>query len=121
MIRILDLFEGAKAEWTVDDLRGQLGYSRTTLYRYLRVLTDAGFLTTLPGIGRSEHRARHDSRTDDGNVMGALLRQVAKPPRSRKLFCAANYFIYKLADRRAAAWREYVLCTFLHTGACSSG
>ncbi len=51
MMGILDLFEGGSAEWTVDRLRGELGYSRATLYRYLRVLTDAGFLTTLPGIG----------------------------------------------------------------------
>ena len=51
MMGILDLFEGGSAEWTVDRLRGELGYSRATLYRYLRALTDAGFLTTLPGIG----------------------------------------------------------------------
>lgn len=51
MLAILDLFEGGPAAWTVEDLRTRLGYSRATLYRYLRMLTDAGFLTTLPGIG----------------------------------------------------------------------
>jgi DNA-binding IclR family transcriptional regulator len=51
MLGILDLFEGASPEWSVDQLHRALGYTRSTLYRYLKVLTDAGFLTVLPDIG----------------------------------------------------------------------
>lgn len=48
---ILDLFEGSTLEWTVDELHQRMGYSRSTLYRYLKVLTEAGFLSALPDIG----------------------------------------------------------------------
>jgi len=51
MIGILDLFEGATMEWTIEDLHARLGLTRSTLYRYLKVLTDAGLLTSLPDIG----------------------------------------------------------------------
>jgi DNA-binding IclR family transcriptional regulator len=51
MLGILDLFEGAVPEWTVERLHQELGYTRSTLYRYLKVLTDAGFLAALPDIG----------------------------------------------------------------------
>lgn len=51
MIVILDLFEGEALEWTLEDMQTQLGYTRSTLYRYLKVLTDAGLLTSLPDVG----------------------------------------------------------------------
>ncbi len=51
MIVILDLFEGERLEWTLEEMQARLGYSRSTLYRYLKVLTDAGLLTSLPEIG----------------------------------------------------------------------
>jgi DNA-binding IclR family transcriptional regulator len=51
MVGILDLYEGQKIEWTIEDLSAHLGLTRSTLYRYLKVLTDAGLLTSLPDIG----------------------------------------------------------------------
>lgn len=51
MLGILDLFEGTSPEWSVDQLHKALGYTRSTLYRYLKILTDSGFLTVLPDIG----------------------------------------------------------------------
>lgn len=51
MMAILDYFEGGTIEWTVEALHSELGYTRSTLYRYLKVLTDAGFLTSLPDVG----------------------------------------------------------------------
>ncbi|MDB5552229.1 MAG: hypothetical protein JWL86_2213 [Rhizobium sp.] len=51
MLGILDLFEGESPEWSVEQLHDALGFTRSTLYRYLKALTDAGFLTVLPGIG----------------------------------------------------------------------
>jgi DNA-binding IclR family transcriptional regulator len=51
MIVILDLFEGERLEWTLEDMQARLGYTRSTLYRYLKVLTDTGLLTSLPEVG----------------------------------------------------------------------
>lgn len=53
MIGILDLFDAGEDAVTVtfEELCDRLGYTRSTLYRYLKTLTDAGLLTSLPGVG----------------------------------------------------------------------
>lgn len=51
MLRILDLFEDRNQGWSAEELHEELGYTRSTLYRYLKLLTDAGLLASLPGIG----------------------------------------------------------------------
>ena len=51
MMAILDHFEGSTIEWTTEALHAELGYTRSTLYRYLKVLADAGLLTSLPEVG----------------------------------------------------------------------
>ncbi len=51
ILAILDLFSQASPEWTPDGMMAQLGYSRPTLYRYLKTLKDAGFLVSLPQAG----------------------------------------------------------------------
>lgn len=51
VIAILDLFLGRAFEWTVEDMQAELGIPRSTLYRYLKRLTDAGYLTALPSLG----------------------------------------------------------------------
>jgi len=51
MIGLLDLFEQPSQRWTFDEIHARLGYTRSTLYRYLKVLTDAEILTSLPGVG----------------------------------------------------------------------
>lgn len=51
MIGILDLFEGNMFRWTVEQLHERLGFTRSTLYRYLKVLADAELLTSLPDVG----------------------------------------------------------------------
>ncbi|MAS13222.1 MAG: IclR family transcriptional regulator [Nitratireductor sp.] len=53
MLSVLDLFDLERPEWSFDEMHAQLGFSRSTLYRYLKTLTDAGFLTTFPGRGYS--------------------------------------------------------------------
>jgi DNA-binding IclR family transcriptional regulator len=53
MIGILDLFEDNTFCWTVEQLHDRLGFTRSTLYRYLKVLTDAELLTSLPDVGYS--------------------------------------------------------------------
>ena len=51
ILDVLALFEGQAAEWSVEQLHDALGFTRSTMYRHLKVLTDAGFLSVLPGIG----------------------------------------------------------------------
>jgi DNA-binding IclR family transcriptional regulator len=51
LLAILDLFTEARLEWRPEEMQAALGYSRPTLYRYLKVLRQAGWLTSLPGAG----------------------------------------------------------------------
>lgn len=51
VIALLDVFSEERLEWTPDELMAELGYSRPTLYRYLKTLKDAGFLTSTPSGG----------------------------------------------------------------------
>ncbi len=51
ILAIINLFTEANPEWTPEDMMARLGYSRTTLYRYLKTLKDAGFLVSLPNAG----------------------------------------------------------------------
>jgi DNA-binding IclR family transcriptional regulator len=51
MLAIIDAFDAENYSWTVDTLSHHLGYTKSTLYRYLRELVDAQFLTSLPDIG----------------------------------------------------------------------
>lgn len=51
ILGLLDRFDEHSSAWTFDKLYQDLGYPRSTLYRYLKVLTDAGLLTSLPDEG----------------------------------------------------------------------
>jgi DNA-binding IclR family transcriptional regulator len=51
MIGLLDLFQGGANCWTVERMHERLGYTRSTLYRYLKILSDAELLTSLPNAG----------------------------------------------------------------------
>ncbi|MCF5466477.1 IclR family transcriptional regulator [Pseudomonas syringae] len=44
MLRVLDLFTAEKPIWAVDDMGGALGFTRSTVYRYVRELADADLL-----------------------------------------------------------------------------
>jgi len=48
ILAILDVFTEQRLEWTLDELMEQLGYSRPTLYRYLKTLKEAGLLNSTP-------------------------------------------------------------------------
>lgn len=47
ILAILDLFTGDKPQWSPEEMMGALGYTRPTLYRYLKTLKDAGYLAAL--------------------------------------------------------------------------
>lgn len=51
VIGILDLFEEEHLRWTPEQMMERLQCPRSTLYRYLRVLTTAGLVTSLPDTG----------------------------------------------------------------------
>lgn len=44
ILRILDLFTEDRLEWTAEEMIAALGYSRPTLYRYVKSLKEMGFL-----------------------------------------------------------------------------
>ncbi len=48
---VLEVFTEDRLEWTPEELMEELGYSRPTLYRYLKILKDTGFLTSMPNTG----------------------------------------------------------------------
>lgn len=50
-LAILELFTEERLEWTPEAMMETLGYSRPTLYRYLKALKESGFLTSLAGAG----------------------------------------------------------------------
>jgi DNA-binding IclR family transcriptional regulator len=86
MIGILDLFEGDVQQWTPEEMHERLGYTRSTLYRYLKVLTDAGLLTSLPEVGYTlgpriaeldfQIRTRDPMIRAAGPVMTRMVREV---------------------------------------------
>lgn len=51
LLAILGLFSEETPEWTPEDMMRALGFSRPTLYRYLKTLKDAGYLVSLPQAG----------------------------------------------------------------------
>jgi DNA-binding IclR family transcriptional regulator len=49
VLKVLDLFTEEQPVWTTDNLINKLGLARATVYRYIRALLEAGFLTPLGG------------------------------------------------------------------------
>ena len=47
ILSVLNLFTDGRLEWTAEQLMEVLGYSRPTMYRYLRSLKDAGLLVSI--------------------------------------------------------------------------
>ena len=54
ILAILDAFSEDHLEWTIEELLTKTGYSRPTLYRYLKSLREAGFLTSFPNATREQ-------------------------------------------------------------------
>jgi DNA-binding IclR family transcriptional regulator len=49
VLALLDLFSESRPLWTPDELMHELGYTRPTLYRYLKSLKDIGLLMSTRG------------------------------------------------------------------------
>ena len=107
LIQILDLFSQEKPNWELEEIHTALGHSKSTLYRYLKTLTDAGLLTTFPGRGYSlgSRFVEFDYliRVTDPliRLAGPVLTQLAETNACVGLLC-----------RR---YSDKVLCVFQHT------
>ncbi len=51
MLRILDVIEDTNAAVPAEDLAARLGFTRSTTYRYLKILAEAGLVSSLPDLG----------------------------------------------------------------------
>lgn len=51
ILAVLEVFSEERLEWTPEELMETLGYSRPTLYRYLKTLREAGLLVSTPNAG----------------------------------------------------------------------
>ncbi|MET0970118.1 MAG: IclR family transcriptional regulator [Tardiphaga sp.] len=51
VLAVLEVFSEARLEWSPEDLMRELGYTRPTLYRYLKILRKAGFLMSTRNSG----------------------------------------------------------------------
>lgn len=51
VLSVLEVFSEDRLEWTPEELMEELGYSRPTLYRYLKTLKEAGLLVSNPNAG----------------------------------------------------------------------
>jgi DNA-binding IclR family transcriptional regulator len=51
MISVLDVIEESPTGLTFDQIKGTLQLTRATLYRYVKILSEAGLITSLPDLG----------------------------------------------------------------------
>lgn len=51
LLSVLHLFTEDRLEWTPDAMMERLHYPRPTLYRYLKILSEAGLLVSHPHVG----------------------------------------------------------------------
>src|SRR3979409_1654672 len=51
MLRVLDLIEESATPLSSDEMVDRLGFTRSTLYRHLKNLSDAGLVTSFPDVG----------------------------------------------------------------------
>ncbi len=110
MLGILDLFDSEDdyVALPFDEIHARVGYTRSTLYRYLKALTDAGLLSSLPGLGY---------------VLGSRIIELDYKIRSGDpLIRAARPVMEELASRFSGIallcrkYREHVLCIHQERG-----
>jgi DNA-binding IclR family transcriptional regulator len=83
MLGVLDLFREGNAVWSADAICDELGFSRSSGYRYVRELSAAGLLTRLTGgtyaLGPRIIELEFVMRTSDpvAKVGGPLLKRLA--------------------------------------------
>ncbi len=88
MLNVLDVFSEAEPVWTVDALGDSLGLTRSTAYRYVKELCEAGLLAPVGGGGYSlgpriielDRQIRHSDPllTVGARVLADLLPQLGE-------------------------------------------
>jgi len=92
-ISVLDLFAGEHLEWNAEDLQRELNCSRSTLYRYIKILTDADLLTSMPGaryaLGPKIVQLDYELRSSDPiyKIAQPLLTELAAETRGVAVLC----------------------------------
>jgi len=51
MLQVVDVIEASDGPIMPDELMARLDLTRSTLYRYLKILSEAGLITSFPGVG----------------------------------------------------------------------
>jgi DNA-binding IclR family transcriptional regulator len=51
MLQVVDVIEASEGPVMPDHLMARLDLTRSTLYRYLKILSEAGLITSFPGVG----------------------------------------------------------------------
>jgi DNA-binding IclR family transcriptional regulator len=92
MLQVVDLIEVNDSPVPPGDLMARLGLTRSTLYRYLKILSDAGLITSFPGVGFAlgPRIAELDFRMRNRDpliiasrpVMSELVAAIGVPPRA---------------------------------------
>lgn len=108
MLSVLDLFDVENPEWSFEAMHARLGYSRSTIYRYIKTLTDAGFLTSFPGRGFT--LGPRVIELDYQITVTDPLVRVARPVMAELV---SGYASISLLCRR---YRHKVLCVHQETG-----
>ncbi len=108
MLRILDLIEAEDGPVTADSMLERLEFTRSTLYRYLKILTDSGLIAAMPESGfmlgpriaELDHRMRQTDTLI--NAARPVMAELAQSETGVALLC-----------RR---YRERVLCIHQERG-----
>jgi DNA-binding IclR family transcriptional regulator len=107
MLRVLDLIEESATPLTSDEMAEQLGFTRSTLYRHLKNLSDAGLVTSFPDVGYA---------------LGPRIAELDyKMRNSDPLITASRPVMAELVEARAGIallcrrYRDQVLCVHQET------
>jgi DNA-binding IclR family transcriptional regulator len=93
MLALLDVFTRTAPAWSTEDLIGLSGTSRSTCYRYIKVLQDAGLLTPVAGgawmLGPRVIELDRTMRLTDPVTIGGgpPMRRLAKETGHSALLC----------------------------------
>ena len=104
MLALLDVFTVAEPAWSTDDLIKFSGTSRSTCYRYIKVLQEAGLLTPVAGgawmLGPRVIELDRTMRMCDPVTIagGPPMRQLAQDTGLSALLCVCLLYTSDAAD-----------------------
>jgi DNA-binding IclR family transcriptional regulator len=93
MISVLDVIESSTTGLTFDQMLDILQLTRSTLYRYVKILSEAGLITSLPDLGYTlgprVAELDHKMRTQDPLIIASrpVMRELARTVGGVALLC----------------------------------